>query len=138
MLIAVNNSGSGAVYKGMALASAGGANYLYVANFNAGTVEAYDSTFALHSFGSNAFVDSTLPAGYAPFNVQLVGSNLVVTYAKQDAAKHDDVPGEGNGYVDIYDTQGSLQLRLAHNLYLNAPWAWCRHPPVSVDSAMTF
>jgi uncharacterized protein (TIGR03118 family) len=126
--IAVNNSGSGAVYKGMALASAGGANYLYVANFNAGTVEAYDSTFALHSFGSNAFVDSTLPAGYAPFNVQLVGSNLVVTYAKQDAAKHDDVPGEGNGYVDIYDTQGSLQLRLAHNLYLNAPWGVVQAP----------
>ena len=97
--IAVNNNTSGAVYKGMALASASGANYLYVANFHAGTVEVYDGSYAPHSFGSNAFVDSTIPAGYAPFNVQLIGTNkLAVTYAKQDAAKHDDVPGPGNGY----------------------------------------
>jgi uncharacterized protein (TIGR03118 family) len=122
--LAVNNNSEGAVYKGMALASAGGANYLYVANFHAGTIEAYDRTYAPHSFGSGAFVDSTIPAGYAPFNIQLIGTNrLVVTYAKQDTAKHDDVPGPGNGFVDIYDTQGNLQLRLAHNLYFNAPWA---------------
>lgn len=120
--IAVNHNSSGAVYKGLALASANGANYLYVANFNAGTIEVYDKNYAAHSFGSNAFVDSTLPAGFAPFNVQLIGSNLVVTYAKQDAAKHDDVPGPGNGYVDIYDTQGNLQTRLQHVLFLNAPW----------------
>ena len=61
--IAVNNSGTGAVYKGIALASAGGNNYIYVANFNAGTIEAYDGTFASHSFGSGAFVDSSIPVG---------------------------------------------------------------------------
>ena len=121
--IAVNNFNTGAVYKGMALASAGGANYIYLANFHAGTVEVYDKNYAAHSFGSNAFVDTSIPAGYAPFNVQLIGSNqLVVTYAKQDAAKHDDVPGAGNGYVDIYDTSGNLVVRMAHNLFLNAPW----------------
>lgn len=120
--ITVNNN-NGAVYKGMALASAAGANYLYVANFHAGTVEVYDGTYTPHSFGPNAFVDSTLPAGYAPFNVQLIpGSKLVVTYAKQDAARHDNVPGPGNGFVDVYDTQGNLQFRLAHNIYLNSPW----------------
>ena len=107
----------------MAMASAGGANYLYLANFHAGTVEVYDKNFAAHSFGSNAFVDSTIPSGYAPFNVQAdCGNKLVVTYAKQDAAKHDDVPGPGNGFVDVYDTQGNLQLRLAHVLFLNSPW----------------
>jgi uncharacterized protein (TIGR03118 family) len=128
--IAVNNNSSGAVYKGMALAEQGGAFYLYVANFNSGKVEAYDSNFALHSFGSSAFVDSTLPAGYAPFNVQpiLNGSHLAVTYAKQDAAKHDDVPGQGNGYVDIYDTAGNLYLRLQHNVYMNAPWGVAQAP----------
>jgi len=121
--IAVNNNTSGAVYKGMALASANGANYLYVANFHAATVEVYDGSYAPHSFGSNAFVDSSLPSGYAPFNVQNIGNNrLVVTYAKQDANRHDDVPGPGNGYVDVYDTQGNLQFRLTHVLYLNSPW----------------
>ena len=95
----------------MALASADGANYLYVANFHAGTVEVYDGTYAAHSFGSDAFVDCSIPSGYAPFNVQLIpGNKLVVTYAKQDAAKHDDVPGPGNGYVDVYDTQGNLAV----------------------------
>jgi uncharacterized protein (TIGR03118 family) len=121
--LTVNNSGSGAVYKGLAEASAGGNNYLYAANFHAGTVDVFDKTFAPHSFGSNAFVDSSVPAGFAPFNVQLISSNrLVVTYAKQDASKHDDVPGAGNGYVDVYDTQGNLQFHLQHVLYLNAPW----------------
>jgi len=122
--VAVNNNTSGAVYKGMALASAGGVNYLYVANFHAGTVEVYDGTYQSHSFGSNAFVDSSIPSGYAPFNIQVIGTNkLAVAYAKQDANKHDDVPGAGNGYVDIFDTQGNLQFRLAHNLFLNSPWA---------------
>jgi len=122
--IAVNNNGSGAVYKGLALGSVSGSNYLYVANFNAGTVEVYDRTYQPHSFGSGAFVDTTLPSGYAPFNIQNIGNNeLVVTYAKQDAAKHDDVPGPGNGYVDVYNTQGELQFRLTHLIYLNAPWA---------------
>jgi len=126
--IALNNNSSGAVYKGMTIAQAGGANYLYVTNFHAGTVEVYDNGYHSHSFGSNAFVDTSIPSGFAPFNIQAVGSNLVVTYAKQDAAKHDDVPGPGNGYVDIYDTEGNLQLRLAHVLFLNSPWGVVQAP----------
>src|ERR1700678_952334 len=50
--IAVNNNGNGAVYKGMALGSVSGTNYLYVANFNAGTVEVYNGSYQSHSFGS--------------------------------------------------------------------------------------
>ncbi len=128
--IAVNNSSSGAVYTGIALANEGGANYLYVANFNAGTVEAYDTNFSSHSFGSNAFTDSSIPAGYAPFNIQAIqgSSHLAVTYAKQNASKNGDIPGPGNGYVDIYDTAGNLVLRLQHTLYLNAPWGVVQAP----------
>ena len=121
-VIKVNNFDSNAVYKGLALASAGGQNYLYATNFNAGTVEVYDKSFTLHSFGANAFVDSSIPQGFAPFGIQLVGGNLVVTYAKQDADKHDDVAGPGNGYVDIYDTQGNLLNRLPHLIQMNSPW----------------
>jgi len=126
--IALNNNSSGAVYKGMALASAAGHNYIYVANFHAGTVEVYDGTYTAHTFSSGQFTDSSIPTGFAPFNVQLVGSNLVVTYAKQDAAKHDDVPGPGNGYVDIYDTQGNLIRHLQHVLFLNSPWGVVQAP----------
>ncbi len=126
--IAVNNNASGAVYKGMALASAAGNNYIYVANFWSGAIEVYDSSFNPHSFGANAFVDSQIPSGFAPFNIQLIGNSLVVTYAKQDAQRHDDVPGPGNGYVDVYDTQGNLQVRMQHLLYLNAPWGVVQAP----------
>jgi len=112
-----------AVYKGLALASAAGANYLYAANFHNNSVDVFDRNFAPHSFGSNAFQDSSVPAGFAPFNVQNIGGGkLAVTFAKQDADKHDDVRGRGNGYVDIFDTSGNLLTRFAHNIYLNSPW----------------
>jgi len=127
-LITVDNSGSNAIYKGMAIGSAGGANYLYATNFHAGTVEVYDKNFAPHSFGANAFKDDTIPAGFAPFNIQAIGSNLVVTYAKQDDDGEDDVPGPGNGYVDIYDMQGNLLTRLPHLVYMNSPWAVVQAP----------
>jgi uncharacterized protein (TIGR03118 family) len=121
--IVVNNN-PGAVYKGLALASAGGANYLYAANFRNGSVDVFDGTFAPHSFGPNAFVDSTIPTGFAPFNVANIGNGkLAVTFAKQDPAKHDDVAGPGNGYVDIFDTSGNLLMRLQHLYYMNSPWA---------------
>ncbi|MDR3749668.1 MAG: TIGR03118 family protein [Acidobacteriota bacterium] len=122
-VIAVNNF-PGAVYKGLALASAGGANYLYVANFRAGSVDVFDKNFAPHSFGPDAFLDFSMPAGYAPFNVANVGDGkLAVTYALQDGVKHDDVAGIGHGYVIIYDTEGKRLFRLQHVPYLNSPWA---------------
>ena len=121
--IAVNNS-PGAVYKGLAVGSANGANYLYVANFRNGTVDVFDKNYASFSFGAGSFVDGTIPSGFAPFNVVNLGNNqLAVTYAKQDAAKHDDVAGPGNGYVTIFDTSGNLKSRLVHLPYLNSPWA---------------
>jgi len=124
-VIAVNNSGSGnAVYKGLALGSANGNNYLYVANFRNGTVDVFDKNYASFSFGAGSFVDATIPSGFAPFNVVNLGNNqLAVTYAKQDGAKHDDVKGPGNGYVTIFDTSGNLKFRLTHLPYLNSPWA---------------
>jgi len=126
-VIEVNNF-QNAVYKGMALASAGGANYIYAANFHAGTVDVFDTSFSPHSFGANAFVDSSIPTGFAPFNIQLIGGNLIVTYAKQDAAKHDDVAGPGNGYVDVYDTSGNLLNRFPHIIQMNSPWAIVQAP----------
>lgn len=126
--IAVNNNASGAIYTGMALASAGGANYIYVTNIHSGAVEVYDGNFQPHTFSAGQFTDSSIPSGYTPFNIQLVGTKLVVAFAKQNASHNFVVPGPGNGYVDIFDTQGNLQLRLAHNLFLNAPWGAVQAP----------
>ena len=37
----------------------------------------------------------------------MLNGNVYVTYAQQDAEKHDDVAGAGHGFVDVY-TPGDL------------------------------
>ena len=110
-----------AVYKGLALASVDGANYLYAANFHKGTIDVFNASFRKVKL-SGRFEDSYIPAGFAPFDVQLLGGDLYVSYAKQDAARHDDVAGPGNGFVDVYDTSGHLLRRLIAGGDLNSPW----------------
>ena len=51
-----------------------------------------------------------------------------VTDAKQDAAKHDPVPGKGDGFVDVFDTDGNLIGRFAQRGLLNAPWGMVLTP----------
>ena len=128
-VLKADNSAAGAIYKGLALANNGGADFLYATNFHAGTVDVFDSSFHQVALTSRAFTDSRIPKGYAPFGIASVtppGSSqnfLFVTYAKQDAEKHDDVAGRGRGFVDVFDTSGHLLRRVASGGSLNAPWA---------------
>ena len=90
----------GGVYKGLEIATGGKAGttvgtFLYVTNFRTGEVEMYDTSFTRVNRG--AFADPNLPRGYAPFNIVHIGDKLVVTYALQDAEKHDDVAGMSHG-----------------------------------------
>lgn len=81
----------------------------------------FDKNFApakLHG----SFTDPGMPSGYAPFNIQSIGSKLYVTYAKQDKAKHDDVPGPGRGFLDVFSNNGTFIKRLVSHGPLNAPW----------------
>jgi uncharacterized protein (TIGR03118 family) len=122
-VLKVDNSGTGAVYKGAALVTeTGGNEVLLVANFNSGVVESYDSTFTPIVL-QGTFQDPTLPAGFAPFGIHVIGPNkVVVTYAQQDALKHDPVHAAGAGYVSLFDFQGNFQNRIASQGTLNAPW----------------
>jgi len=124
----VNNSGMGSVYKGLAMGSVGGSSYLYATDFHNGTINVFDSGFSPHTFGAGSFTDPNLPAGYAPFNIENIDGKLYVTYAKQDAAKHDDVSGPGNGFVDVFSTSGVLQTRLITKGALNSPWGMALAP----------
>lgn len=108
----------GAVYKGLALANNNGANFLYAANFRGGTVDVFDNHF--NPVGS--FTDANLPMGYAPFNIQSFGGQLYVTFALQNAAKHDDVAGPGHGFIDVFNPDGSFVRRLVSMGALNSPW----------------
>jgi hypothetical protein len=76
----VDRGAAGAIYKGLALAASGGANFLYATDFHNGTVDIFDATFTRVT-PAGAFVDPNLPAGYAPFGIQAIGDQIVVTYA---------------------------------------------------------
>lgn len=116
--------GIGAVYKGLAIGtipangSAPAENVLYAANFRHGTVDVFNDQWQQ----INSLTDGDLPKGYAPFNVRVLDGNLFVTFAKQDAFKHDDVAGAGNGFVDEFSMSGQLEARVASNGPLNSPW----------------
>jgi uncharacterized protein (TIGR03118 family) len=119
--LAVDHSmgGTGAVYKGLAVATSGGNTLLYAANFRAGTIEVYDTAFHL----VNTITDPGVPAGYAPFNVQVLNGKLYVTFALKNAEGHDDVAGPGHGFVDSFNLDGSGMQRIASMGRLNSPWA---------------
>lgn len=119
--MAVDNSASGAVYKGLAIVTTGSNPQLYAANFHSGTIDVFDANYKPVSL-PGGFSDPAIPAGFAPFNIQNLGGKLYVTYAKQDANKQFDVPGAGNGYVDVYDTSGALLQHLVSTGSLNSPW----------------
>jgi uncharacterized protein (TIGR03118 family) len=116
----IDSSASGAVYKGIAIAEHRGALRLYAANFNAGTVDVFDASYA--PIATRGFVDRDLPSGYAPFNVFADGDVILVAYALQDDAKHDDVKGAGHGFLDAFDTDGDRRARLVSGGALDSPW----------------
>ncbi len=126
--VAVPNTDD-AVYKGLAIASTSGGDRLYATDFHNGRVDEFDGSFT-NVTASGAFVDPSIPSGYAPFGIQNVGGKIVVTYAKQDADRHDDVAGIGHGFVDIYSTSGALLGRVTSpsRLFLNSPWGIAMAP----------
>jgi len=118
--VAVDHSGLGAVYKGLAIASTTTGDFLYATDFHNRRVDVFNGRFVQVLAG--AFVDPKIPAGYAPFGIQNVNGTIVVTYAKQDANRHDDVAGQGHGFVDRFDTSGTFLGRVATHGQLNSPW----------------
>jgi uncharacterized protein (TIGR03118 family) len=114
----VDNSGMGAVYKGLAIGTRENHTFIYATNFNSGWVEMYDSNFQW----IRNFNDWEIPEGYAPFGIQNINGMLYVTFALQDEDKHDDVAGPGHGFVDIFDLNGRKLKRLISRGELNSPW----------------
>jgi len=121
-IVAANRSSAGASYRGLALSANGGGQVLYATDFHNGRVDAFDANFALLNLGAGAFKDPAMPMGFAPFGIQAINGDIYVTYAKQDAAKDEDVTGPGLGFVDMYTPNGTLIKRMASRGVLNAPW----------------
>jgi uncharacterized protein (TIGR03118 family) len=124
----INNSSSGAVYTGLALAAdPAGHSFLYAADFSGGTIEVFDQDFR-PVMRSGSFQDPSLPEDFAPFNVQNINNLLFVTYAQQDEDQRDDIAGAGHGFVDVYDATGTLVRRFASQGALNSPWGLALAP----------
>lgn len=118
-VIVVNNAAAMAVYKGLAIAAtSNGMHQIYAANFHAGAVDVFDAGF--NPVGS--FTDPDVPANFAPFGIRTLFGRLFVTFALQKPGAHDDQSGPGNGFVDIFDTDGTLLRRFASQGPLNSPW----------------
>ena len=132
--IVVDNSAgggpTGAVYKGLALgANAANGPLLYATNFRTGKVDVFDTNFQSPTPPlSGSFTDPKLQAGYAPFGIQNINGQIWVTYAKQDAPKHDPVNKPAHGFVDVFDTDGNLLTRFAQHGHLNSPWGLAMAP----------
>jgi uncharacterized protein (TIGR03118 family) len=118
----------GAIYKGIAIATTGAGDRLYLTDFHNGRVDVLDGSFHPADLPGGAFVDSQIPSGFAPFGIQNVQGRIVVTYAKQDEEGEDDVAGQGLGFVDVFDTDGVFLARLATRGPLNAPWGLAMAP----------
>jgi len=110
-----------AVYKGLAIGNVGGETFLYASNFHDNRVDVFNEKFHhVRLFGN--FNDGNLPPGYAPFGIQEINGRLYVSYALQNAEKHDDVAGAGHGFIDVFTNEGLLVKRLVSRGDLNSPW----------------
>jgi uncharacterized protein (TIGR03118 family) len=111
----------GHTYTGLAIGSNSGGNRLYAADFANNHIDVFDGTFA-DTTVTGGFIDATIPAGFAPFNIQNLGGSLYVTYAKV-GPDGDDEEGVGNGFVRKFNTDGVRDTGFAiNNGALNSPW----------------
>jgi uncharacterized protein (TIGR03118 family) len=121
-----------AVYKGLVFGTNANGVFLFATNFHDGTVDVFkpaDSTSNgqyIETTTTGGFTDPNIPKGYAPFGIENIDGDLFVSYAKQNAEQHDDVRGPGNGFVDVFDTDGNLLRRFASRGPLNSPWGMTR------------
>jgi uncharacterized protein (TIGR03118 family) len=126
-VIAVDAGADGPLYKGLALASLGGFNFLYAADFRNNAVDVYNGGFTKVRL-AGSFSDPALPAGYAPFGIQAIGDRIYVSYALQSLGGPGEVHGEGLGIVNVFDRGGVFIMRLATGGALNAPWGMAMAP----------
>jgi uncharacterized protein (TIGR03118 family) len=119
-IVVKDRSDVDAIYKGLAIADTSNGPRLYAADFHNARIDVLDGSFGL--VPNSGFEDPSLPKGFAPFNVQVIGDRVLVAYAKQDADAEDEIAGQGLGRVDVYDLEGNLLGGIDGHGQLNAPW----------------
>ena len=116
----------GAVYTGLAIANTTAGDRLFAADYQNGKIDVFDSSFQ-NVTAAGSFEDPRLPRAYHPFNVQALGNELYVTYARRDG-DGDHKPDGGTGFVNVFDRDGNLLRRLASGQHLKGPWGLALAP----------
>jgi uncharacterized protein (TIGR03118 family) len=132
--LGADRSTAGAVYKGLAIAQTLTGTRLYATDFHNARVDVFDESFTLVTT-QGGFVDPKIPAGYAPFGIQMIAGSIFVSYAKQDADAIDEVAGQGLGMVDVFDPDGMLIAQVGSHGQLNAPWGIALAPAAGFGAA---
>jgi len=118
-IIAVKNPG--AVYTGLAISHDGDRVLLFAADHSKGTIDVFDQGFKPVTNLPGNFTDPKLPAGASPFNVQTINDQLYVEYTATIPGKNGG-PAQHTGFVDVYNTDGTLARRLVSGGVLDSPW----------------
>jgi uncharacterized protein (TIGR03118 family) len=120
--IVLKNRTGKAIYKGCAIAQGKSGPQFYATNFQSGRVEVFDANFNKLHLDGDAFRLRGPSHDYAPFNIQNVGGNLVVTFAHREEGSKDEDHAPGLGFAGVFDPRGRLLLQLEHGPWFNAPW----------------
>jgi uncharacterized protein (TIGR03118 family) len=109
-MIAVDNSATKASYTGLAITSNPSGNFLFAADNANNKVDVYDGNFNfVKSFG-----DPSIPSTFSVFGIQDIAGVVYVTYAMTN--------GGTEGFVDVFNENGTFVKTLIHGLPLNQPW----------------
>jgi uncharacterized protein (TIGR03118 family) len=130
-VLVADSSNRGAVYKGLAIGNrTNGGPTLYATDFHNGRVDVFDSSFGLvDTAGFKPLGTPPIPPDFAPFGIANIDGLIYVTYAEQKPPDNaDDLSGPGNGFINVFQTDGTFVRRLVSNGVLNSPWGLAKVP----------
>jgi uncharacterized protein (TIGR03118 family) len=116
-LTPADRSGVGAVYTGLAIATTTKGQFLYAADDGSNRrIDMFDATFTF----KKSFDDPKIPKNFAPYGIQNINGEIWVTYTALNKAM--------GGFVDVFNTDGSLKTRFAVQGPLHSPWGLAQAP----------
>ncbi|HET6402567.1 MAG TPA: TIGR03118 family protein [Candidatus Kapabacteria bacterium] len=117
---------SSSSFTGLAFAKAGGTPYLYATDVQYSSLDRFGTSYG----APTTFTNPHYNAGFAPFNVVVIDTQMFVTYAKANTTSpYFEIGSYLGGYVDIYSLDGSNPRTLISNDSLDQPWGVAIAPP---------
>jgi len=128
--------GQVAAFKGIATVN----NQIYLADFYNKQVDVFNSSYVEILPTPFIDLDTTvpIPSDYGPNNIVYLAPYMYVLWARQDPnVPISSIDGPGNGFISIFNLDGSFVKRFTSQGVLNSPWGMipapleCGFPPGS-------